>query len=160
MSLRNFILLLALAAFACSASAQTTTITRTTDYTFPVVGLGSTESIGVNLINVAANSASGTAASCTGSVTYFNAAGAIIGAANTFSLGANAATSINLPFSSTGITGVRGLIRTVVASTTTSGVPCSLSYSLNTFDTSSGVTHIFIQGASMVATPLTAAPGH
>jgi hypothetical protein len=155
MSIKSFGILLALAA---SAFAQTT-VTRTTDYTFPVVGLGSTETIGVNLINLAANSSTGTVSSCTGSVTFYNAAGTAIGSASNFSLAANAAASVNLPFSSSGIGGSRGLIRTVVASTTTSNIPCSLSYSLNTFDTSSGVTHLFLIGPAAASAPV-ANPGH
>jgi hypothetical protein len=146
------------AVFAVSSFAQTTT-TRTTDYTFPLVGLGSTETIGVNLINLASNTSNGTASSCTGSVTFINAAGTTIGTATTFTLAAHAVTSINLPFSSSGISGIRGLIRTVLATTTSYNVPCSLSYTLNTFDTSSGVTHVFISGSGPVVQPFTN-PGH
>ncbi len=157
MSLR---ILLALAAVAVApAFAQTSIVTRTSDFGFPVVGLGSTETIGVNLINLAPNLASGTAASCSGSVTFYNSAGTAIGPANTFTLAANAATSINLAFSSTGITGTRGLIRAVLANTATAGVPCALSYSLNTFDTGTGATHLFLAGPTVNMMPLTPGPG-
>lgn len=151
MSIRNFSLLFAVAAALTGSAFAQTTFTRTTSYAFPVVGLGSTESIGVNLSNMAANPTSGTASSCTGSVTFANASGAVIGTATTFTLAANAATSINLTSSSAGISGTRGLIHATVASTTTSGVPCQLSFSLNTFDTSSGATHIFLPGSSIVS---------
>ncbi len=132
---------------AVSASAQSTTVTRTSGFSFPLIGLASTETLGVNLINLAANPTNGNAASCTGSVTFINQAGTTIGSAQSFTLAANAATVVTLPFSSSGITGSRGLVRTIVSTTTTNNVPCSLSYSLNTYDTSSGVTHVFIQGA-------------
>ncbi len=153
MSLR---ILFALAAVAVApVFAQATIVTRTSDFTFPVIGIGSTETIGVNLINLAGNSANGTAASCTGSVIFYNAAGTAIGSAATFTLASNAATSINLAFSGTGITGTRGLIRAVLASTVTSGVPCALSYSLNTFDTGTGATHLFLAGPTVNMMPLT-----
>ena len=37
--------------------------------------------------------------------------------------------------------------------TNTSNVPCSLSYSLNTYDTSSGVTHVFLTGSGIQSGP-------
>jgi len=153
MSIRNLRLLFAFAAsIAGSAFAQNA---HTSDFSFPLVGLAATETIGVNLINLASNPANGAAASCTGSVAFVNAAtGVTIGTATPFTLGANAATSINLPFSSSGLTG-RGLIRTVVATTTTSNSRCSLSFSLNTFATSTGETHLFLTGTGgLVAQPL------
>jgi hypothetical protein len=155
--MKNIGLLFALAtAFTGSAFAQSTTFTRTSDFTFAPVPLASTETIGVNLMNMAANPNNGNASSCTGSVTFQTAAGATIGAATPFTLAANASTSVNLAFSSSGLSGIRGLLRAVVATTTTSGVPCSLSYTLNTFDTSSGVTHIFLVGAAPISVqPLT-----
>ena len=155
MSIRNLRLLFALAISTGAALAQTTTVTRTTDFSFPLVGLATTETMAVNLINLATNPTNGNAASCGGSVTFINQAGANIGTADSFTLAAGAATAIALPFSSSGITGTRGLVRAVVATTTTSNVPCSLSYSLNTYDTVGGVTHVFIQGTgSVVATPV------
>ncbi len=157
MSIRNLIRSFALtAALTGSAVAQTsdaTATTHTSDFTFPLVGLASTETLGVNLINLASNATTSTstttAASCTGTVSFINAAGTTIGSATTYTLAAGAVTSVTLPFSSAGLTGNRGLIRTVVATTTTNGVPCSLSFTLNTYDTSSGVTHVFITGSGV-----------
>lgn len=145
---------------------STTTGTRTLESSFPLVGLASTETIGVNLINLASNSSSGpsgtgttTAASCTGSVSFINSSGATIGTATTFTLAAGAVTEVNLPFSSSGLTSPRGLIRTVVSETFTPNVPCQLSFTLNTFDTTSGVTHVFLTGSAPVGyvtpTPIT-----
>jgi hypothetical protein len=148
MSIRNLRLLFALAAATSGcAVAQTTTTTRTSDFSFPLVGLASTETIGVNLINLASNTTSGTAASCTGTVAYLNSAGTTIGTATSFTLAADAVASVTLPFSSSGLTSPRGLIRAVLTTTTTSNVPCSLSFSLNTYDTTTGVTHVFLTGS-------------
>ena len=154
MSIRNLRLLFALAAaMTRSALAQTTTTTRTSDFSFPLVGLASTETIGVNLINLASNTTSGTAASCTGTVAFLNSTGTTIGTATTFTLAADAATSVTLTFSSAGLTSPRGLIRTVLTTTNTSNVPCSLSFSLNTYDTSTGVTHVFLTGSGIQSGP-------
>jgi hypothetical protein len=140
------------------AFGQPTNNTRTSEYSFPLVGLASTETIGVNLINLASNptamtTTTGTtpaAASCTGSVSFINSAGTTIGTATTFTLAAGAVTSVNLPFSSSGLTSPRGLVRTVVSQTLTPNVPCQLSFTLNTFDTTTGVTHVFLTGSGVV----------
>ena len=154
MSIRNLRLLFALAAaMTGSALAQTTTTTRTSDFSFPLVGLASTETIGVNLINLASNTTSGTAASCTGTVAFLNSTGTTIGTATPFTLAADAATSVTLAFSSAGLASPRGLIRTVLTTTNTSNVPCSLSFSLNTYDTSTGVTHVFLTGSGIQSGP-------
>jgi len=158
--MKNFGLLLTFAAAVTgSIFGQTTTTTRTSDYTFAPVPLGSTETVGVNLINLAANPTNGNASSCTGSVAFQTAAGAAIGTATTFTLAANASAVATLPFSSSGLTGIRGLIRVVVASTTTNGVPCALSYSLNTFDTGTGATHVFLTGATNLSVQPQSGPG-
>jgi hypothetical protein len=47
----------------------------------------------------------------------------------------------------------RGLIRAVLASTITSNVPCDLSSTLNTYDTTTGVTHVFLTGTSVQSGP-------
>jgi hypothetical protein len=54
---------------------------------------------------------------------------------------------VSLSFASAGLSGSRGEIRTVIALTRTTGVPCSLETSLSTFDTSSGATHLYAGGA-------------
>jgi hypothetical protein len=157
-TIRNIRLPFALAvAISASAFAQTTSITSTSNFSFPLVGLATTETVGVNLINLAADFTNGNAASCTGSVTFISQAGATIGTATTFTLAAGAVGVIILPFSASGIIGTRGLVRTVVSATTTSNVPCSLSYSLNTYDTVGGATHVFMQGTgSILGQPLSA----
>lgn len=155
MSMRFFRLLFVLA--AGSALAQTTTSTRTSEFSFPLVGLASTETIGVNLINLASNTSSGTAASCTGTVAFLNSAGTTIGTATSFTLAADAVQSVTLAFSSSGLPSPRGLIRAVLTSTFTSNVPCNLSSTLNTYDTTTGVTHVFLTGSGIQSGPN---PGH
>jgi hypothetical protein len=151
------------AAISGSAVAQTTSTTRTSSYTFPLVGLASNENIEVNLINLAANPSNGNAASCTGSVTFATASqGTVIGGASDFTLAAGAVASISPSAASNVITAGanRVLLKVVVTSTLTSGVPCSLSFTLNTFDSSTGATHVFLVGAAPAATQILTSPGH
>jgi hypothetical protein len=144
---------------------------QSSSFSFPLVGLASSESIEVNLINLAANSTNtstsgstgGTAASCTGNVTFQTASsGTDIGGATNFTLAADAVASITPSVSSTVTTsGGRVLIRAIVTTTFTAGVPCSLASTLNTFDTATGVTHVFLVGqATPVAVPVFTIPGH
>jgi len=126
-----------------SLFAQTST-TGTRTITLPPAGLASTESAQINVVNVAANSSSGTAASCTGTISFLNSGGSTIGSATPFTLTSGQLLSASLPFLSAGLSGVRGEIRGQIALTITSGVPCALSFSFETFDTSSGATHIYL----------------
>jgi hypothetical protein len=131
--------------------AQTTTTTTTTrDTTIGPVGVGSTETVQINVANLAANSASGTAASCTGSITFNNATGTAIGTSTSFTVTAGEVFSASLPFakisSSTARTEVIGLIALTFASSTEA--PCDLHYSLETYDSTTGVTHAYLSGAA------------
>jgi hypothetical protein len=114
----------------------------TTTRTF-VIGLGSTETAQIAVVNLADASSSGPAASCTGTIAFFNAAGVVIGAATAFTLGTRQVASARLPFAGAGGTGVRALVRGEVTVTRIagSGVSCTPAANLDTFDTSSGVTH-------------------
>jgi hypothetical protein len=124
--------------------AQTTTTTTSTrQTTFPPVGLGSTETLQVNLANTATAATGGNAASCVGTVSFLSSTGATIGSATSFTIASAQLTSVRLPFASAGLTGNRGVVRVVISLTRTSGVPCNLVYSLETFETSSGATHIY-----------------
>ena len=133
--------------FATSSMAQTSgTVTRAT--MLPVFGLGSTETARVSVVNVAPASSSGTAASCTGSISFLNASGAAIGGPVSFTAGSGQIVSASLPFSSAGLSGTRGEIRAAVTLTTsTASAPCNLQVSVSTFDTSTGATHLFAGGA-------------
>jgi hypothetical protein len=149
--MHNYKLLLALslgaAALVQTAAAQ---IVVTRSFSFPPVGLASSETLQVNVSNVAASAANGTAAACAGNVSFFNAAGTAIGTATTFSVAAGVTQSIPLTFAKSGLSGVRGEVRAVIQ--TTSGVgrnaaPCSLESSLETFDSTLGVTHVYLSSA-------------
>jgi hypothetical protein len=134
--------------WSLAAHAQTTTTSTTRTFTFPPTGLGSTETAQVNAVNLASNTSNETAASCTGSISFVSAANVTLGSATSFTVTAGQIASIDLPFSKAAITGSRGEIRGVVQWTQTSSVPCSLEFSFETFDASSGATHIYLTGAA------------
>ena len=130
---------IAVISLAAAAIAQSSaTVTRTF-----LVGLGSTETAQIAVVNLANAPSSGPAASCTGSIVFFNAAGSAIGTATTFALGTGQVASARLPFASAGGSGVRTLIRGVVTFTRTagSGVSYTPAATLDTFDNSNGVTN-------------------
>ena len=142
----------AAAPFAAAQFATTTPPTITRESSYPPLGLASTETMQVNLANLASNAAnSGPAASCTGSVTFLNAAGATIGTANPFNVSQNSIVSVTLPFTKSSIAGVRGEVRVMITTTTPTGKnspPCSLETSLETYDTTTGATHVFLSNAA------------
>jgi hypothetical protein len=126
------------------AFAQTT---RTAH--LPPFGLGSTETARFSLTNTATAATNGTAASCTGSVAFFNAAGVAIGNATNFTIASGATSSVSLPFANSTLTGVRGEIRAVLTVTrpATAAPPCSLLFALETFDSGTGATHLYLNGS-------------
>ncbi len=153
--MRNFLTLVLIsgamgsAAFAQYATTTTTTVTRESSY--PPIGLASTETMQVNLANLAKNVTNGPAASCTGSVEFLNAAGTVIGAATPFNVAQNAILSVSLPFTKSSISGVRGEVRVVITTTTPVGKnspPCALETSLELFDTTTGALHAFLGPAA------------
>jgi len=131
---------------AVVAIAQTTTSSSTTMQTtsFPPVGLASSETAQINVTNLATASSSGTAASCTGTISFLNASGTAIGSATSYTAAGGVTASVTLPFGKTASTAVRTEIRGVIALTRVSKVPCSLSTSFETYDTTSGVTHVYL----------------
>jgi hypothetical protein len=147
MSLQRFALTLlvvsgsTLAAFG--AEATPTIPPRTSTYNFAPVGLGSTEVLQVNIANLASNPAMGSAASCTASVAFLNASGAAIGTATSVTATAGETQSVKLSSPQAG-TGVHGEVRVVVTLTETVGVPCSAVYTVETYDSSSGATHLYV----------------
>jgi hypothetical protein len=136
---------LAAACLSVTLSAQTSTSSSTITHALPPVGLAATETLQINLLNTAAASSSGTAASCTGSVSFANATGTAIGSATSFTISSGEVVSVTLPFAKSGLT-ARGEIVPSFTLTITSGTPCALSTSLETYDTSSGVTHVYTAG--------------
>jgi hypothetical protein len=150
--------------FAATAPAQTTTVV-TADMSTPVVGLATTETVQINVVNLAAASASGTAASCVGTVTFYNSSGSAAGGPTSFSIGTGQISSASLPFGKFSTGTARISVRGVVALTETlrSGVPCSLATNIETYDTTSGVTHLHVESGSPVvqqAGPATGPGGH
>lgn len=152
MTTRFTLIALAMAAWSAAGSfAQTTTTTSSRSLSYPPVGLASSETAQLNVVNTAAPSSTGTAASCTGSISFFNAAGTPIGTATTFTVGTGQIFSGTLPFTRVGATGLRTEVRGVVTLTVTSGstVPCSLVTSYETYDTASGSTHVHLEGGGL-----------
>jgi hypothetical protein len=126
--------------------AQTTSSTTTTrSSSLPAIGLASSETAQINVTNLAGASARGTAASCTGSISFLNASGTTIGTATPFTVTSGQTFSAKLPYATTAASG-RTVVRGVVSLTTTSGTPCALTTTLETYDTTTGVTHIFLVG--------------
>jgi hypothetical protein len=143
---------------AC-AFAQTTTTTTTHDTSLGPIGVASTETVQINVANLASNSSTGTAASCSGSVSFNNATGNAIGTSTSFTLTAGQISSVALPFAKIGASGTRAEVVGVLSLTTTStsDAPCDLHYSLETYDSTSGVTHVFVAGGAQ-AGPAGAGP--
>ena len=128
---------------------QTTTTTTRNSEAGPV-GLGSTETIQITVVNLASNATSGTAASCTGSISFNGTTGAVIGTATPFTVTAGQIFSASLPFAKAASSGVRTEVVGVVSLTTTSTsqAPCQLHYAVESFDTATGATHAYISGTA------------
>ncbi len=149
------VFLTAIAVAAWTASAALAQMPMTTpqprQFTFPPVGLGSTETAEINVVNVASNSAAGTAASCAGNISFLNASGTALGTATAFTVTSGQAFSARLPFSSAATSGNRAVVRGVVQitpSTTTPRPPCALQFSFQTFDTTTGASHLLVTGSA------------
>jgi hypothetical protein len=148
---RFALLLIAVSVGTSTALAQHvsagSTVTR--DVNLPAVGLASSETAQINVVNLASASSSGTTASCTGTITFYNASGSAIGSTTSFTIGTGQISSASLPYSDTGATG-RTSIRGVVTLTETagSGVPCALASDIETYDAATGVTHVHAGGTA------------
>ncbi len=147
------IILSVLAAVGMTAAFGQEAVTSTHTISLPPAGIGSTETMQVTVTNLAANG-SNTTASCTGSVSFLNSNGATIGTATTYTATAGQSVDVKLPFASAASSGSRVDVRPVIASTQTSGAPCVLAYSLQTYDTSSGVTHLYLASATSSEGPV------
>ena len=145
------------------AQPPATPTSVTHQFSFPPVGVALTEAIQVNLFNQAANAANGAAASCTGTVSFLDAKGnAIPKSGGSFTVATGDTQSISLlgtAANASTTTGSRAEIRAVVSLTVTHGMPCSLVESLETFDSGTGATHVYLTGTSMGALPIAAAIG-
>jgi hypothetical protein len=159
--MRNLLILCGFATVAVAQTAvATSTITR--DYSFPPVGLASSESAQVNVVNLATmpTVASATAPTCTGTIAFANAGGKAIGSPVSYTTTGSQVFSTQLTFSQLGATGTRGEF---VASVQTTGSfllsrgSCVLGFSLETFDESTGVTHVYL-GSSTATSALPTGP--
>jgi hypothetical protein len=129
-----------------TAAFAQTTITRQTE--FPPVGLAATETAQINVINTASNSQS-TPASCSGTFAFANTSGATIGTAANFTVTSGQIASFALPFLKTGAIGTRTELigKVTLTRASNSAAPCSLVISYETYDTSSGVTHVYLSSS-------------
>lgn len=148
MYLRQLVLTLVAGAFGCASMFAQTTNTFTREVITTPFGLGSTETARVSVVNVANNASNGTAASCTGSITFLNSSGTAIGSAAPFTVTSGQISGATLTFTQAGGSGVRTEIRAEVSQTLSQGVPCSLQYVLETYDSSSGATHLYLTGST------------
>jgi hypothetical protein len=156
MLIRNLLISsIALAACSFAALAQTTTKTTTItqNYTFPPVGVAGSETLQVNLANTAsatiATLAAPAAPSCTGMVSVTSSAG--ITKNSPFTVAGGAIQSISLPFSNIGAAGgarTEVLVTVQHAIAIPSTVPCTLIFSLETYLTSTGETHVLLGNTS------------
>jgi hypothetical protein len=140
--------------FAAGAVFAQTSSTATHTQSLPTFGLGSTETARITVVNLASATNGGTAASCVGSISFLSATGAVIGAATPFTIASNQIATASLPFASAGLSGNRGDLRASVSITRTAGVPCALSGSLATFETSSGATHLYLPDVVNISSAL------
>jgi hypothetical protein len=124
----------------------TSTTTTTTNYFFPPVGLSSGETISVSLVNIApaSTSSTGTAPSCTGTVTFAGIVGSATsttvlntgGKPTSFTVGSGQIATVSVPFATSGLTSTRGEVLASVQQTVTrpATAPCSLVFSLEVYD--------------------------
>jgi hypothetical protein len=163
-------LLISICLWTGTTFAQTAAPIYTRTVNLPVVGLASSETAQVNVVNLAPSVApvvtggavptGGITASCTGGITFYDTNGNSITSA-TFTIGSGQIYSAPLAYSAIPPSGDRpsGNGRTAIWSTVTingpnnSSTPCLLASNVETFDTMTGVTHVHTEG-STVALPL------
>jgi len=150
---RRGIILSVLAAAGLTAAYGQEAVSSTHSISLPPAGIGSTETMQVTVTNLAANG-NNTNASCTGSISFLNSNGATIGTATTYTAAAGQSVDVKLAFANAAASGTRVDVRAVIAATQTSGTPCVLAYSLSTYDTSSGVTHLYLASAPSAEGPV------
>jgi hypothetical protein len=138
----------------------------------PVVNLASSETAQVNVVNLAASFTAvtgaalptgGATASCTGTITFYTAAGTSLGSGTPFTIGTGQISSASLPYSQlVSPNGGRTPIRAVVTLTETagSGVPCTLASNIEIYDTSSGVTNVHVEGGLAAFSGFIAVPNN
>jgi len=161
MKIETVILFLFVSA-ACGFGQTTLATPANRAYTFPPVGLASTETAQINVVTTAAastGSTGSTAASCSGTITFTDAAGKAIGSPVSFTTTGTEIYSKQLTFTQLGASGTRGEFVASIAlnsSATAAQGFCAFNYSLETFDTTTGATHVYLgnpaaaQGAILI----------
>jgi hypothetical protein len=128
----------------------------------PRWGLASSETAQLNPVNIApAPTVAGAAApSCTGTITFADSTGKTIGTPANFTTTGSQVSSTQLLFSQLPGNGARGeFVASVQLSLSfPEKAPCALVFSLETFDTTSGVTHVYLgnsaTGTALIGTPI------
>ena len=143
---------------AAAAFAQTTTTTAVMPSPqLPPIGLAATETAQVNVANTALPSPAGGAEPvCNGTIAFYGEGPLIIGPVTGFSVQSGSTTFAALPYSLTGASGSRTVIRVAITLSpvnimTAAGpqiAPCTLTSSLETYDTGTGVTHASVAGVN------------
>jgi hypothetical protein len=134
----------------------------------PPVGLAATETAEINILSSAASYAGDAfVTTCQASVTFYGTDGSALGAATTFTVGnTRQIFSAELPYALTGAKAPRTVVSAQIALTPNPSVSsvlappmpvCAVAFSFDTYDTATGVTHVFVpgqaaQGATDVAT--------
>jgi hypothetical protein len=133
----------------------------------PPMGFGGTETAQVSVVNTAPGS-SGVAASCQGSVSFYDPSGSIVGTSSSFTVGTGQIFSAKLPHASTGAAGLSTLIRAEIGLSTAPSTgsilgsapsvpathPCELVFSLETYDSATGITHAVVSGTTAQGAPI------
>jgi len=141
----RFVYLTCFVGLGMTAQAQTP-VSATRDLVFPPVGLAFTETAQINVANTSANPTTGTVASCTGTISFNTATGAAAETPVKFTVTAGQIFSAELTAAKLGVVnGQRSEFIGSVQVTLTPKTPCTLSISLETFDSTSGATHVYLQ---------------
>jgi hypothetical protein len=138
--------------FCASGAAVFAQLPATSPLNLPVVGLASSETVQVNVVDLLQPSLdilplTSTPAACSGTIVFYNAAGSAIGNPASFSLNAGQISWAALRYSD--VSGGSGNARSVVRATVTTTAPCSLNTNIETYDTTTGVTHVHVEGPSI-----------
>jgi hypothetical protein len=156
-----FRLLFACGIAACAFGQIGPSVTR--DYNFPPVGLASSETAQINVLNSASTitAAGATAPSCSGTITFVNAGGKTVGNPVSFTTVGSQIFSTQLTFNQLGTTGLRAEFVAniqVTGSFLPSTGSCALVFSLETFDDSTGATHVYLGNSAAASTGIPRLP--
>jgi len=133
----------------------TAPVTYTRESLFPPVSLANGETAQVNVVNTAKAPTNGTAASCTGTISFSNSSGTATGNPVSFTVAAGQIFSTTFPNNSATRTAILATVQqtlslTPVASNNTTA-PCSLVLSLEIF---SATTHVVLGSSTATGGPI------